>query len=243
MSSFEPLFAKGSRTRITPRVVSAIAASDLWIPRQVGTEAPHAPSIFETDLHASQSTIDAAARAATDAANTQTRQLELDAAYLRGVTEGRDEGERAERARLRGAVMAAESALDDVRTGESRWLANIEENIAAIAIGVAQQVITREVATPGDIVVELVSRALQEFGLDQALTIRVNPGDLEALLSAERVAGDDIATLTKGREVRWMSDARIEKGGCVVEGRERIVDGRVDTGLERLYRRLTHINA
>ena len=112
-----------------------------------------------------------------------------------------------------------------------------------IAIGVAQQVITREVATPGDIVVELVSRALQEFGLDQALTIRVNPGDLEALLSAERAAGDDIATLTKGREVRWMSDARIEKGGCVVEGRERIVDGRVDTGLERLYRRLTHINA
>lgn len=243
MSSFEPLFTTGSRTRITPRGGSAIAASELWIPRQVGTDAPRAPSIFESEIYVSQSTIDAAKRVATDAADAQARQLELDAAYLRGVTEGRDEGERAERARLRGAVMAAESALDDVRTGESRWLANIEENIAAIAIAVAQQVITREVTTSGDIVVELVTRALQEFGLDQALSIRVNPGDLEALLSAERVAGDDVATLTKGREVRWMSDARIEKGGCVVEGRERIVDGRVDTGLERLYRRLTHTNA
>jgi hypothetical protein len=29
----------------------------------------------------------------------------------------------------------------------------------------------------------------------------------------------------------------------VVEGRERIVDGRVDTALERVYRRLTYNNA
>jgi flagellar biosynthesis/type III secretory pathway protein FliH len=172
-----------------------------------------------------------------------SRQAEIDTAFLRGMSEGREQGEMAERARLRGAMMAAESALDDLRAGEARWLSNIEENIAAIAVAVAQQLVTREVSTTNDIVLEIVNRAIQEFGLDQALSIRVNPGDLESLQSAERAASDEMLVITRGREVRWVSDARIEPGGCVVEGRERIVDGRVDTGLERLYRRLTYTNA
>ncbi|MDZ7630620.1 MAG: FliH/SctL family protein [Gemmatimonadaceae bacterium] len=246
MSSFEPLFTAPGRTRITPRVVRPVSASSVWMPMSVGGDAPRAPSIFETELddaqHGADGGEDAAAQAAAELAAAQARQDELDAAYLRGMQEGRDQGEQAERARLRGAMMAAESALDDVRAGESRWLANLEENIAAIAIAVAQQVVTREVTLSTEIVIEMVTRAVQEFGLDQALSIRVNPGDLEALLSAER-DGDDPTVITRGREVRWLSDARIEKGGCVVEGRERIVDGRVDTGLERLYRRLTYTSA
>jgi flagellar assembly protein FliH len=186
---------------------------------------------------------DDCAQDAADAAAALARVAELDASYARGMSDGRAQGELAERARLRGAMMAAECALDDVRLGESRWLANIEENIAAIAVAMAQQIVVREVATTQEIVLDLVTRAVQEFGLDQALSIRVNPGDLESLMSVERGELGDASVITKGREVRWLGDARIDAGGCVVEGRERIVDARVDTGLERLYRRLTHTNA
>jgi flagellar assembly protein FliH len=243
MSSFEPLFTKANRTRITPRVVAAVTASEVWMPRQVGAEVPRARTIFDADYHDPSDTVESpevAAKAAADAALALARQAELDAAWLRGVEEGREQGEQAERARLRGAMMAAESALDDLRTGEARWLANIEENIAAISVAVAQQIVAREVAGAHDVVVEMVTRAVQEFGLDQALSIRVNPADLEALSAAERTSDGTPTPITRGREVRWLSDARIEPGGCVVEGRERIVDGRVDTALERLYRRLTH---
>ncbi len=244
MSSFEPLFAGAHRTRVAPRVVVAVAATERWIPRQLGIDAPRPTSVFGDDLNdtSDRGAAVEAAQAAKELAASQARQAELDAAYLRGVAEGREQGELAERARLRGAMMAAERALDDIRVGEARWLANIEENIAAIAVAVAQQIVTREVAVTSDSVIALVTRSVQEFGLDQALSIRVNPGDLEALYSAER-DGDVTTVITRGREVRWVSDARIEQGGCVVEGRERIVDGRVDTGLERLYRRLTYTNA
>jgi flagellar biosynthesis/type III secretory pathway protein FliH len=37
-----------------------------------------------------------------------------------------------------------------------------------------------------------------------------------------------------------MADPAISAGGCLIEGHERIVDGRVDAALERLYRRLSH---
>lgn len=41
----------------------------------------------------------------------------------------------------------------------------------------------------------------------------------------------------------WVADARVSRGGCMVEGRERIVDGRIETALERVYRRLVHSRA
>jgi flagellar biosynthesis/type III secretory pathway protein FliH len=249
MSSFEPLFGKAGRTRITPRVATPVRESAAWMPVPVDVVVRPVPMVFTEAVDDASATAAAAAaaeaaeRRAAEAALAARHLEELDAAYLRGVDEGRQQGEAAERARLRGAMMAAESALDDLRAGEARWLANIEENIAAIAVAVAQQVVVREVATTNDVVLGIVTRAVSEFGLDQALSIRVNPGDLESLQSAERDASEAMTRVTTGREVRWVSDARIEPGGCVVEGRERIVDGRVDTGLERLYRRLTYTNA
>jgi len=253
---FEPLFGPSGRTRITPRDTTAHVVPESWMPTQVAGifDGPVTPMLFpsfsddEQDTDVQAAFDDSAARTATAAAAAAAelvaaQQEALDAAYLRGVADGREQGEAAERARLRGAMMAAESALDDVRAGETRWLANIEENIAAISIGVAQQIVVREVSAAPEIVLALVSRAVQEFGLDQALSIRVNPGDLASLQSAERELADAMTTSASGRDVRWLHDARIEPGGCVVEGRERIVDARVDTGLERLYRRMTYTNA
>ena len=243
MSSFEPLFRTATVARPTAADALRPGASDTWIPIPVTQRVARSQPVFEAFQHESKAPSEATLRVAAEAAAAQARQTELDAAFARGMSLGREQGEQAERARLRGAMLAAESALDDVRSGEARWLANVEENISAIAIAVAHQIVAREVSVARDVVLDITSRAVQEFALDQALTIRINPGDLESLQAADREASDDMQSLTKGREVRWVSDARIEPGGCVVEGRERIVDGRVDTGLERLYRRLAHANA
>jgi flagellar biosynthesis/type III secretory pathway protein FliH len=163
-------------------------------------------------------------------------------ARAEGYEEGRRAGEEAESARLRTAVAVAEEALDAVRDGEMRWTGAIEENICALAVAVAQQVIGRELREDVGIVVELVRRALGEFPVDQPVRIRVNPQDLASLETYG--SGDNpLLGVTRGQDSRWVADARIAPGGCVVEGRERIVDGRVDTALERIYRRLTYTNA
>jgi flagellar assembly protein FliH len=240
MSSFEPLL-RG--TRLTPRASPAITSVGAWTPVHVSSPIESRPSLFDEELEDVHATMAAAAHAAASTALAAARQGELDAAYLRGVCDGRDQAGRSESARLRSAMLASETALDDLRAGETRWLAHLEENIAAIAVAIAQQIVAREVSTSVDIVRSLVARALDEFALDQALTIRVSPADLALLHSAGHADDASVAVDTHNRDVRWVADARIESGGCVVEGRERIVDGRIDTALERLYRRLTHTNA
>jgi flagellar assembly protein FliH len=162
-------------------------------------------------------------------------------AYTLGFEEGRQEGEAAEGARLRTAVEAAEEALDALRAGESRWRGGLEENICALAVAVSKQVLGRELRSDVDLVVDLVRRAVAEFPIDQPIRIRVSPHDL-ALISVG-ATGHGSVPIAPGRDARWLADPLVSPGGCVVEGRDRIVDGRVDTALERMYRRLTYSNA
>jgi flagellar assembly protein FliH len=162
----------------------------------------------------------------------------VEEARTAGYDAGRLDGELAEATRLRNAVAAAEQALDMIRASEAKWQECVTENIATLAVTVARHIVGRELRTDAASVADLVKRALAEFPIDQPMRVRVNPHDL-SLLSHPTPTGGEPVPIAPNRDVRWLADSRIQPGGCVVEGRERIVDGRVDTALERIYRKLT----
>lgn len=163
-------------------------------------------------------------------------------AYALGFEEGRHEGEVAEQARLRAARRTTEEALDVIRANEERWSDSIDENIIALAVAAARHVVDRELAIDPALVAQIVARALEAFPIDQPVRVRVNPNDLAVLNAGVTPSLDDLAGVP-GRGAHWIADARVVSGGCIVEGRDRIVDGRVDSALERVYRRLTHQHA
>ena len=172
----------------------------------------------------------------------ESLERELQEAYQRGYEHAQREGELAEAMRLRGAVHALADALETLHADADKWVGNAEENICALAVAIARQVIGREVAVDKSTLSSMVQQALGEFPLDQALTLRVNPLDLQTIHSAFGALGE-ASPLASRKDVQWLPDARIAAGGCLIEGRDRIVDGRVDTALERLYRRLTYTGA
>ena len=135
------------------------------------------------------------------------------------------------------ALTALASATQSVQLHESRWLANAEENIAAMAIIVARHVLQREIQADPSFVADLVASLVEQYPVDQEVTIRLHPDDLAACRSALQQDGGSWRTL------RWIADTTIQRGGCLTEGRERIIDGRVDTALERAYRALAGVQA
>jgi flagellar assembly protein FliH len=155
---------------------------------------------------------------------------------------GRAEGERAARAQLETGVGEAVDALREavsmVQMHEARWVANAEENIAALAVAVARHIVQREVSSDPSTVRELVSRALVGFPLDAQIVVRLNPADIAA-------CGTLVVPNSAGRtpDIRYTADPHIMRGGCLIEGRDRIIDGRIDTSLERAYRAIGNIQA
>lgn len=178
------------------------------------------------------------ARLRAEAAAREEQERLVREAYSRGYEEGRREGEQGEAARLKNAVRAAEAALEEVRENEERWLSSIEENICALAVAIARRIVDQELKVDPAIVAGLVTRALDEFPVGQPVRIRIHPRD-QAVIESRGGEGR-LPSRIGGREVQWLADANLAPGGCLVEGRDRIIDGRVDTALERVYRRLTY---
>jgi flagellar biosynthesis/type III secretory pathway protein FliH len=221
--------------------------------RETGSTAA-APAIWSLDELAldTRALHEAAERAAeergaergTEASLPDAAEIEraLDDAYARGYEEGRRVGETGEAARLRTAVAAVNDALVSLQEHGETWVANAQENVCALAVSVARQIIGVEVAIDKSVVTDLVKRALAEFPVEQALVVRINPSDLTAVSSTIGTASS-IDSLGPRKDVQWLADPRIAAGGCLVEGRDRIIDGRVDNALERVYRRLTDTGA
>lgn len=155
-------------------------------------------------------------------------------AFALGFSGGRIEGEQAERARLRATMRAAEEALDAINVNGARWVGSANEDMTALAVAIARHLIEREVAHDHALVVKLVSRALADYPIDEPVRLRVHPDDLAVL---DSVKDSELQGATMDRAT-WIADPRVSRGGCVIEGRERIVDARIESALERVYRRL-----
>jgi flagellar biosynthesis/type III secretory pathway protein FliH len=165
----------------------------------------------------------------------------IDEGYARGLADGEKKANATAQTRIDSAVALIDEVVSQMRDLASLAPAILEENIAALSIIVARQIVARAVAVEKDAVADLVRRALTEFPIEQAVRIRVNPLDLSLLTMHE--ANGESAPITGSREASWVADPRITRGGCLLEGRDRIIDGRVDTALERAYQRMAQVDA
>lgn len=188
---------------------------------------------------------EAASRMADDSLYADALEAERQRAYAEGEAAGLVKGERRALAnadaRFAECRTFVEQAVREMEAATNLGAAKLEENVAALAVIVARQIVEREVILDAGLVGTIVRRALSEFPVDQPVRIRIHPLDLSAL-SAEGSSASAVP-ITGTRDASWIADTRIARGGCLVEGTDRIVDGRVDTALERAYRRMAGIDA
>ena len=164
----------------------------------------------------------------------------IDEGYARGLADGEAKARAAAHATVNEAVASLRMLAAELGEAGSLAPSILEENVAALAVAVARQIIAKEVTIEKDLVANLVRRALTEFPIDQGVRIRVNPLDLSLLTGN---APNEQGSITGNRDTTWVADPRVSRGGCLIEGRDRIVDGRVDAALERAYRRMAQVDA
>jgi flagellar biosynthesis/type III secretory pathway protein FliH len=166
------------------------------------------------------------------------RQAELEEAFARGYEQGMNEAVQRDGERVQQALMALADAVETVHAAAGAWTRSAKDHVVALAVSIARHIVDREIKGDMHAVADLVRRALSHFPLDEAVQIRVNPQDLSTISTVAKPDGEGIR-IAPGRTVQWIADPDLATGGCIVEGRQRIVDGRIDLALERIYRKLT----
>lgn len=167
------------------------------------------------------------------------RENERAAAYEQGYDEGVAAGRAEEVARLGACIAALESAIAAVQKRQAVPDDMLHDHVLAVSLAAARHIIAREIRGDQEAIADLVRRAIAEFPLDESVRIRVNPRDLSTLSTVSSSNGG-MVRIAPGRNVQWIPDAQLQTGECIVEGRQRIVDGRIDRALERIYHQLSH---
>jgi len=165
----------------------------------------------------------------------RVRQLEEE--RMRAFAEGRQAGEAEMLEDFAAAVEVLDHVLQALAEAREEWQRTAEANLVALATAIAREIVGRELRGDAEAYADLVREALAKCPPDQELRIRVNPRDLSTISTISARLGN--AVPIEGRHhVEWIADPAVAPGGCLVEGPDRLIDGRVDTALERVYRML-----
>lgn len=148
-----------------------------------------------------------------------------------GFEVGREEGVDAVREEYRAYFDEARNVLGQMVSERDRILSQAETEIARLSVKVAERIISCEVTTNHEVVVNMVKTALERVKDREQVSIRVNPQDYEVVRSKREV----FAALVEGlRNLEIAQDPRVERGGCVIETNLGNVDARVSTQLAAL---------
>ena len=143
-----------------------------------------------------------------------------------------------EKAREDGRVEAraeANALLVKARIERERLLGETEPQLVALARGVAEKIIGRELEVRDDTIVAIVRQAIQTVRQQREIIVRVNPQDLEALQKGKH---EIIAVLARAKDVDLRGDPSISRGGCVVESELGTIDAELETQLDVIERLL-----
>ena len=155
-------------------------------------------------------------------------------AYQRGVKDGLVQGATQAENRLRTAHQALDRLIGAFGESGDAWRESMSDSMAAIAVGIARQILDRELSVAPDTVEELIAAGLDRFPADHAIRIRVSHEDYAALK-----ASGAAEEMTKNRWAQWSCDDALGRGSFLIEGPENIIDGRIDHALENIYRKLS----
>lgn len=158
-----------------------------------------------------------------------------DEGYKRGLSEGRDEGREEARqahgkeiqqliARWTQAVNAWESARRDL-------LLEAREDVISLAIALAERVTHRQIAAQPELIADQVAEVLSLVSRRSKAVVRINPAD-RAILSD--VLEEIVARIDSCAEATIVTDASIERGGCIVSTDGGQIDASIRTQFERL---------
>jgi flagellar assembly protein FliH len=163
------------------------------------------------------------------------RRAEANLAYDKGYADGQREAASVAQQKIGTAVAALCHAADALTTARRELPRTMSSDLHALAIVIAKKIVLREIESDPEIVKSRIAHAFGLIPPDAPVEIRLNPDDLAAVQTEiERtVSGDDGAY-----RVQCVADPSIERGGFILEGAQRILDGRIDVALRALFERL-----
>jgi len=148
--------------------------------------------------------------------------------------QGTPESSRQEQ-QLNELLAALAASLADLSRLREKVLKNSTDDMLRLALGMAEQIIHREVATDPTIILNTLQAALQAAIHSDAYHVRVHPDDLALVMERKPLF---LASISGLKNITLEGDATLTRGGCLVESELGQVDASIEGQMGELRAKL-----
>jgi len=121
--------------------------------------------------------------------------------------------------------------LKQLEDTKKTMINDLEHILLRFCVELTKKIVSCELETNKEIITATIKRALAKIAERENILIRVSPGDMETASGNK----DFLSSVTERLEnVRIEEDARISKGGCIIESNSGVVDARLGVQLEEI---------
>jgi len=179
------------------------------------------------------------AKSQAQAAFEEARKEGYQAGHAEGLEEGSAEGRAAGTEEALAACRQDTSTLAEALEGlvaefgarREGLVKDAERDLLALAMGIAERVVRRELAAGRGAPAEAVFEAISLASARSKVVARLNPADLKAVEGAHAEISRRFADM---KDFRLVADESIARGGCLVTTDAGSVDLEMETQLERI---------
>ncbi len=132
-----------------------------------------------------------------------------------------------QRNELRHAVQALRIAAQELDEARSRMVREVEEQLIDLAIDIARKVVMQEIDAGRARIDPIVAEALRHVPPRQEVVVHLNPEDSAQCEMAQETEDGGAA-----KNIRFVADPSVPRGGCVVETPEGTVNSSPQEHLE-----------
>jgi len=156
-------------------------------------------------------------------------------AYERGIEEGSRRTtallQEQYSVRMEEEAQKVNALMDSIQRVLVHQSAATEQALFRFALGVAEQIIRREVSQDKDILLSIMKDGIRKIVGVERMKIRVNPADLEYVHEKKQTIQSVSDSL---REIVFDGDPSVEPGSCAIESDIGNVDARIVSQLEQV---------
>jgi flagellar assembly protein FliH len=165
------------------------------------------------------------------------------AGYDKGLQQGLAEQEAAYQNRLKeevsqrteSAIRSLQSVMDDLSKRPASWAQSWETQAREIVVSVAERVARKVVEADPTTICRTLREILLMLARAPKITVTVHPTDRETL---ESRPDDWRGVISKSVPLEWVTDAKIARGGCLVQTDHCSIDARIEVQIEKLLREI-----
>ena len=154
-------------------------------------------------------------------------------AYGKGFSQGEKDGFEYGQKAVQVIKSQLERIVENMEALPSKVLQDYRDWLIRTSIGIARQIVKREVQTSPEIVADTVKTLLEEAEEHSTLTVYLNPSDLELI---EKRA--EMALWANRKRFALRVDKDLERGGCRVESSLQLLDATMASQFENLEKYL-----